>query len=148
MRKIEKKEIIMEKPDYNLILQNLSDLKEKTLKYVSKNKRWLNYLNFWKQGGIDDEAETISVNMEEIVEKLENSDRILVLNKTMDFPVVKNYRLVNFNITPKIGTVLAIFFPIGGVVYLIAAYRRKLLLQDMNVAAKVCDEIKELIKEI
>jgi lipopolysaccharide export system permease protein len=147
-RKIEKKELIMEIPDYKLILQNLNGLKEKILKYVSKNKRWLNYLNFWKQGGIDCEAKSISAELEVIVRKLENSDRILVLNKTMDFPVIENYRLTNFTISPKIGTALAIIFPIGGIVYLIAVYRRKLLLQDMNLTAKVCDEIKELIREI
>jgi lipopolysaccharide export system permease protein len=146
-RKIEKKELVMEKPDYYLILQNLNDLKEEILKYISKNKRWLNYLNFWKQGGIDYEAKNISAELEDIVRKLENSDRILVLNKTMDFPVIENYRLTNFTISPKIGTTLAIIFPIGGIIYLISVYKRKLLLQDMNLTVKVCDEIKELIKE-
>jgi lipopolysaccharide export system permease protein len=147
-RKIEKKEIIMEKPDYSLILQNLRDLKESALKYVSKNKRGLNYLTFWKRGDMDSEAETISANIEEVVENLENSDQILILNKTMDFPVVKNYQLVDFTMMPKIGIMLAIVFPIGGIIYLIATYRRKLLLQDMNTTARVCDEIKELIREM
>ncbi|MDR0835631.1 MAG: hypothetical protein LBN11_03495, partial [Tannerella sp.] len=60
--------------------------------------------------------------------------------------VVNNYRLANFTITPNIGTALAIIFPLGGIIYLIAVYRRKLLLQDISLTVKVCDEIKELIK--
>jgi hypothetical protein len=54
--------------------------------------------------------------------------------------------LANFTITPNIGTALAIIFPLGGIIYLIAVYRRKLLLQDISLTVKVCDEIKELIK--
>jgi lipopolysaccharide export system permease protein len=145
-RKIEKKEIVMEKPDYGLITEQLMALKEKCVKYIAhNNRRWLNYLTFWKQGGIDSEVKTLSADIENVVEKLENSDQILVLNKTMDFPVVKNYQFASFAITPKIGAVLAILFPIGGIVYLIAVYRRKLLLQDIRMTVKVCDEIKELI---
>ncbi|MDR2146908.1 MAG: LptF/LptG family permease [Tannerella sp.] len=144
-RKIDKKELVMEIPDYNLIATELSGLKAKSVQYIAHNRRWLNYLTFWKQGGIDYEAKTISEDVEEIVEKLENSDKILVLNKTMDFPVIKNYRLLDFTITPKLGTVLAIVFPVGGILYLIATYKRKLLKQDVAVTAKVCDEIKELI---
>jgi lipopolysaccharide export system permease protein len=146
-RKIEKKEFVMEELDYNLVLQDLGDLKEKASRYVLKNKRWLNYLNFWKQGGLDNEAKGLSAHIDIVVEKLENSDQILVLNKTMDFPVVKNYRLANFTITQKLGTALAIFFPVGGIIYLIATYRRKLLIQDMNTTVKVCNEMEEIIKE-
>ncbi|MDR2384414.1 MAG: LptF/LptG family permease [Tannerella sp.] len=148
LRKIERKELVMEKPDYSLILQNLNNLKEKSLKYTSKHKRWPNYPDFWKQGGIDYEAKAISADMEAIVAKLENSDKILVLNKTMDFPVIENYRPVNFTVTPKIGTALAVIFPVGGIIYLISVYRRKLLLQDMHTLAKVCDEIKETIGDV
>jgi lipopolysaccharide export system permease protein len=125
----------------------LSELKSNCEKYLNENKnRWLNYLTFWKQGGIDNNAKNISDEIENVVKKLENSDQNLVLNKTMDLPVIKNYQLANFNIIPKIGIFLEIFFPIGIIIYMIAIYRRKLLKQDIRSTTKVCDEIKEMIK--
>jgi lipopolysaccharide export system permease protein len=146
-RKIEKKSIIMEKPDYEEISQDLSELKSNCENYLKENKNQrFNYFTFWKQGGIDNDAKNISVEIETVVEKLKNSDQNLVLNKTMDLPVVNNYQLANFYITPKVGMFLEIFFPIGIIIYMIAVYRRKLLKQDMRTTTKVCDEIREMIK--
>ena len=116
--------------------------------YLANNKRWLNYIKFWKQGGIDRKAESIAYELNDIVEILENSDQNLVLNKTMDFPIIKSYNLANFHISPKVGTAMAIFLPVGGLVYFVAVYRRKLLNQDIRTTTKVCDEIINIINEL
>ncbi|MDR2917445.1 MAG: LptF/LptG family permease [Tannerella sp.] len=146
-RKIEKKDVIMEAPDYAEVDILLRQLKTSCNNYLANNKRWLHYFAFWKQGGIDYEAEPIAHKLEEVVDILKNSDQNLVLNKTMDFPIIKNYQLTNFSISPKMGVALAIVFPVGGIVYLIAVYRRRLLHQDIRVTAKVCDEMINIIND-
>ncbi|HCC52468.1 MAG TPA: YjgP/YjgQ family permease [Porphyromonadaceae bacterium] len=146
-RKIEKKEIIMERPDYAALTVRLQQLQDSCKEYLAHHKRWLHYLKFWKQGGADSEAEGIAYGIESVVQVLENSDQNLVLNKTMDFPIIKSFHLTNFTITPKAGMALAIFFPVGGIVYLIAVYRRKLLRQDIKTTIRVCDEIIEIISD-
>lgn len=146
-RKIEKKEIIMEYPDYQELVGKLGRLKATCENYVAESKRWLHYFSFWKQGGIDQDAEQIAHDVDEVVEVLKNSDQPLILNKTMDLPIIKNYNLINFKINQKVGFALALFFPIGGVVYLLAVYRRKLLHQDIVTTSKVCVELTDIINE-
>ena len=146
-RNIVKKDVIMELPDYDAVKVRLQTLKDDCGSYLTKNKRWMRYFTFWKQGGIDHEAEPIAHELDNIVEVLENSDQNLVLNKAMDFPIIRGYHLTNFRISPKLGTVMAIFFPVGGLVYLLAVYRRKLLHQDIITTAKVCDEMINILND-
>ena len=146
-RKIEKKDVIMEVPDYGVVETRLQHLKSDCKVYMANNRRWLHYLKFWKQGGIDSNAEMIAHELEGIVEILENSDQNLVLNKTMDFPIIKSYNLANFRISPKMGTAMAMLLPIGGLVYMVAVYRRKLLRQDIMTTVRVCDEVINMIKD-
>ena len=145
-RKIEKKDVIMDVPDYGAVEIQLHQLISDCNGYLANSKRWLHYLKFWKHGGIDHEAEKIAHELESIVEILENSDQNLVLNKTMDFPIIKSYNLVSIHISPKMGTAMAIFLPVGGLVYLVAIYRRKLLRQDIMTTVKVCDEVINTLK--
>lgn len=146
-RKIEKKDIIMELPDYNALTIRLQDLKIACESYLKKNKRWLRYFQFWKKGGLDSVAEQIAHEVDGVVEILKNSDQLLVLNKTMDFPIITNYRLIGFRISPKLGIAFALFFPIGGLIYLLGVSRRKLLQQDIAVTVRVCNELTDIIRE-
>ena len=144
-RKIEIRELIIDKPDYEEVKNLLHQLKTTCLHYSANNRQWMHYYRFWKSSGIDHEAEQIGNQMEEVVEILKNSDQTIVLNKTMDFPVINNYQMTSFRVSDKIGVALAVFFPIGGIVYLLAVYRRRLLHQDMNTIVRVCDEMEKLI---
>ncbi|MDR0393610.1 MAG: LptF/LptG family permease [Tannerella sp.] len=146
-RKIEKKELIMEYPDYAALTVRLQQLSDLCREYLSRHKRRLHYFRFWKQGGTDYEAEGIASEIESVVRILENSDQNLVLNKTMDFPIIKSFHLTNRTISLRMGIALAVFFPLGGLVYLTAVYRRKLLRQDIKTTIRVCNEMIEIIKD-
>ena len=146
-RKIEKKEVIIERPDYGDVSMRLQQLKASCEEYLASNKQWLNYFKFWKQGGLDCDAESIAKEVEDIVDVLKNSDHNLILNKAMDFPVIKNYNPVNLTVSPNVGTIMAVVFPIGGIVYLIAVYRRKLFRQDLKTTNRVCDEMAGIIND-
>jgi len=144
-RKIEMKEFILDKPDYKEVKSRLQQLKSTCQHYSTNNGRWLHYYRFWKTGGYDPEAKKIENQLEEIVEILRNSDQTIILNKTMDFPVITNFQLTYLQKRAKIGFVLAVLVPLGGLIYLVAVYRRKLLHQDMKTTIRVCDELEMLI---
>ena len=146
-RKIEMKELIMENPDYDEVKTLLTELKASCLYYITNNKRRHTYFRFWQSGGVDNDSERISCQLEEVVEILKNSNKMIVLNKTMDFPVFKNYQLSNLRINARLSIALAIIFPVGGLIYLIASYRNKLLIQEMNATVKVCDEMINIIED-
>jgi lipopolysaccharide export system permease protein len=144
-RKVERKEVIIYAPDYAGLVLRLRDLTEACRVYLSTHRRWINYMDFWKEGGKDSAAERLVLQMERVVEELGNSDRNLVLNKLMDYPVVEGYKPLGGHLNRKLGLVTGLFLPFGLPVYLIAMYRRKLLRQDIQTMGKVSEELKEMI---
>lgn len=146
-RKIERKEILIYTPDYDAVRQSLQSLTEELAEGLSKYRRWTNYISFWKEGGKDAKAEAVSEKMEKIVDELSNSDRILVLNKLMDFPFLGGYNILKMNkrITHRMGLWIGVFLPIGVPIYLFAVYQRKLLKTDLKQVQKTSIELIELI---
>lgn len=145
-RKIERKEVIIFTPDYEGMIPRLEQLITQCKNYLSSHKRWVHYISFWKNGGRDKEVEVIADEMENIIEELGNSDKILVLNKLMDYPIISGYNRLSKKIKGNMGFAIAIFFPIGVPLYLLAIYQRKLLLQDMKALQKTSGELIDIIR--
>jgi lipopolysaccharide export system permease protein len=141
-RKIEKKEVIMFQLDNALFRRHTAELKQLCESWLAANRRWIPYLTFWKRGGKDDEAARIAAALEQLVEEGSNSDRNLVLNKLMDFPVINSFRWTN--VTGQTGVLIGWFFPVGLPIYLVIVYRRKFLLADIRSICQVCDELMDI----
>ena len=144
-RKIERKEVIIYTPNYNAIVPRLVELSRKAAHYITAHRRWIPYLQYWKSGGKDQEAEMLALEMESIVEELANSDQNLLLNKLMDYPIIGNYHQLNANLGQKVALAIGLFLPVGIPVYLLAVYQRKLLRQDIISVQKVSEELKSMI---
>ena len=144
-RKIERKEVIIYTPDYDAIVPRLAELSRKAAHYITAHRRWIPYLQYWKSGGKDQEAEMLALEMESIVEELANSDQNLLLNKLMDYPIIGNYHQLNANLGQKAALAIGLFLPVGIPVYLLAVYQRKLLRQDIISVQKVSEELKSMI---
>jgi len=144
-RKVEMKEVIIFAPDNEKVTSDLKSLIDNSRDFITNHKRWVNYFTFWQQGGRDDSVNVLSSQIEGIVEELANSDQILVLNKLMDYPVMTGYNQISIRITPKIGLAIAILFPIGIPFYLLAIYKRKLLLHDVKVVERTSQELLDMI---
>ncbi|MDL2208769.1 LptF/LptG family permease, partial [Parabacteroides sp. OttesenSCG-928-O15] len=144
-RKVDMKEVIIFNPDYRIVSSRLRQLIGDCTHYLSTHKRWVNYFAFWKQGGKDAIARQLSDEVEAIVEELGNSDQILVINKLMDYPIMSGYYQMNFDINPTLGLIIAILFPIGLPLYLLATYKRKLLRHDVKVVLRTSEELQQLI---
>ena len=84
---------------------------------------------------------------EEIIEELSNSDQILVLNKLMDYPYIGGYNPLNARLTGVPGLIAGLVFPIGLPVYLLAAYQRKLLRNDIKATIKATEDMLDIFKQ-
>ncbi|MDL2309785.1 LptF/LptG family permease [Parabacteroides sp. OttesenSCG-928-B22] len=144
-RKVDMKEVIIYAPDYQTASVRLQQLITDCTQYLSSHKRWVNYFSFWKQGGKDPSARRFSEEVEALVEELGNSDQILIINKLMDYPIMTGYYQMNVNINPTLGLIVALFFPIGGPLYLLATYKRRLLRHDVKVVQRTSEELLSLI---
>jgi lipopolysaccharide export system permease protein len=146
-RKVERKEVIIYSPDYQSLLPRLTGLTVNCRDYLNKQKRWINYFTYWKEGGKDPAAEQLALEMEDIVEELSNSDQNLVLNKLMDYPIIGGYKQLGAHLNKKVSMLIGLFFPLGLLVYFVATYQRKLLRQDINTVMKVSQELKEMFSD-
>lgn len=146
-RKVERKEVLIYTPDYEGILPRLELLSKNAKDYQQKQKRWQNYISFWKEGGKDHAAENLSAEMECLIEELSNSDQTLVLNKLMDYPIINGYNQINNRISGATGIAMAIILPIGLPLYFIATYQRKLLITDVKTIEKTSNELIDIISK-
>ncbi|MDD3064049.1 MAG: LptF/LptG family permease [Massilibacteroides sp.] len=146
-RKIEKKEVIIFDPDYQALALKLPELENTCHTYLIASQKRFHYFRFWKQFGKPNSIPEISDKMEHIVEDLSNSDQNLVLNKLMDYPIIKGYSFQIPNKLKKLNLLLGLVFPIGVPLYFIAMYQRKLLLHDIQLIEKVSSELSEMIKQ-
>jgi lipopolysaccharide export system permease protein len=144
-RKIEKKEVIMFQVDYALFRFRIETLQQNCQTYLSGNRRRMPYFSFWKRCGRDDDAAQIVTAMEEVVEEGSNSDRNLVLNKLMDYPIINGYQWKRLPLSEKAGRIAGWIFPAGIPIYLMAVYRRRFLLHDIRSIRQVCNELLEII---
>lgn len=143
-RNIAPKEVIIFTPDYAEITARLDALTGEINRFLQQNKRWKPYFAFWKEGKKDLVAEQINRQLETIIDELSNSDRILILNKLMDYPILSGYKHHSpFNAWA--GLLAAVIFPVGLPLYLVAMYKRKLLLHDLRTVARVNGELNQLI---
>jgi lipopolysaccharide export system permease protein len=144
-RKVERKEVIIYNPDYMNLIPRLGKLAEDATLYLARSKRWMNYLSFWKEGGRDATAAQLVTGMEDMVDELGNSDRMLVLNKLMDYPVIGGFNPLGVRLDKRLSLGIGIFLPLGLPVYFFAMYQRKLLRQDIQTVKKVSEELEALI---
>ena len=86
----------------------------------------------------------LSQQVEDVVDYLSNSRDQLVINKAMDFPVIRQlltYHLTNY---PKLGLALAIVFPVGVLLYLVGIRHQANLKRDIAQCIKVADQVEAI----
>lgn len=89
----------------------------------------------------------LSDKLEDVVGYLSNSRNQLVINKLMDFPVIKYNRLVQPSVYGKTARAVMIVVPVGFLVYIIGVKQHQRLRMDVKKISQVCDELTQIIKD-
>jgi lipopolysaccharide export system permease protein len=140
MRNYSKKEVIMTPPDYPKDRAEINEWNKRSGRYLDEHKKIPFYISFWKKGFDDPELDLLVESLENTIEDLLNSDEVLVINKLMDYPVIKPLHGGFFN-KPFMRGFCGIVFPIGLIIYLIAVLKQKQVNKDLIISRKVNDEI-------
>ena len=141
------KEVIIEDVKTDVALSKVAHLKKLCMDFLEKNKERQNYLSYLQQGYDKLELKNLSTCVEEVVDYLSNSHNQQLLNKAMDYPIIR--QLLTYHITnyKQVGTALAVVFPIGIPLYLVGIRHQANLKRELTTTIRVCDEISQIIRD-
>lgn len=147
VRHIQMKDIVMDDVVPAVAVTKLEQLKTDCENFLSRYKKQQNYLSYWTQGYDIAALKRLSQELEATVEYLGNSTKILVVNKLMDYPVLRSLLTYNPVGNKKVGIFVACLFPIGLPGYLIGVAHQKNLKREIKSVVKVSDELLAMISE-
>jgi len=140
------KEVIIEEVDSQVALGKVALLKQHSSEFIERYKGRQGYLEYLQQGYDKNLLKALSTEIEDVVDYLSNSRNQLLLNKAMDFPIVRHlltYHVTNYK---HLGTALAVLFPIGLPLYFVGTRHQSNLKRELGTTMKVCDEIAQILE--
>ena len=140
IRNYNRKEVIMNLPDYPEDIQLMEKWGEKANIYLKQKQ--LNYFSFWKQDFQDTDLKQLLSEMDSWIDDLLNSDENLIIGKLMDYPVITPYNLTILN-KPAARWSCAIILPVGILIYILCIFKQKKINTDLQASMKVNEEIKK-----
>ncbi len=157
-RHLEVKDLIINEVDEAVALEKLAALHADCTAYAEQNKGRMGYVQYLLAGLDRDRLLQLQAHIEQVVEYLSNSRNQLVVNKTMDFPIVRNLFTYYPSATlhqvvmtrskrlsqRQVGILLAVLFPIGLPLWLVGMHHQKNLLRDVRQAASVCGQLTDI----
>ena len=144
-RKLNRKEVIIDDPDYTTLPQRLNDLSGfcTECRRTMHLRRIPNYIDIFFHPGQDKHAALLSEKLEALIEELHNSRDNVLLMYINEYPVINPSAHTRPFDSQRLNMAFGIFFPLGLLVYLrIWRYRLRLRLDLRNI-----ENINTLISE-
>ena len=144
-RKLDKKEVIINDPDYTTLPQRLSELSDFCVAYrrTKHLRRIPNYYSIFFRPGQDKRIAELSDKLEALIEELHNSRDNVLIMYINEYPIINpSAHTRPFN-NKRWNMIFGIIFPLGILVYMrIWRYRLRLRLDLRNI-----ERINKLISE-
>ncbi len=144
-RLVEHKEISMVDINRDQAFNMIDRLEASTRAYLENNPAKPSYISYWLKGYSRTALREISLQLESTVEYLSNARSLILINKLMDYPVLRSlwlYHPLSGNIA---GWTAIILFPIGLPVYILGLNAIKKLRTDLSSIIKVNHELHDLV---
>ena len=140
-RKLEAKEVIINEVDAIEALSQIDALKTTCQELLDRYPGRQRYIDYWQQGYDKAAIKSLAEEVDRVVDYLSNSRDQMVLNKAMDYPVIRQLLTYCPVGNKTIGSVFAALFPIGLPVWLVGLRHQKNLKRDVNLTIKTCDQL-------
>lgn len=144
-RHIVMKEVSMDDVIPTEAIEKLSTLTIQTRTFLADNPAHPNYLFYWTKGYSRSQLKSLRETLEATVEYISNSRQHLVINKLMDYPILRSLWLYHPTDYRWVAWAAIICFPIGIPAYLIGRRQLRILRDEMDRIIRVSDELTELI---
>ena len=140
-RKLEAKEVIINEVVTGDALSRIQALKSSCQAFLDRYPGRQGYLDYWRQGYDKASIKSLAEQVDAVVDYLSNSRDQMVLNKAMDYPIIRQLLTYGPVGNPVAGTAFAALFPIGLPVWLVGLRHQKNLKRDINLTVKTCDQL-------
>ena len=140
-RKLEAKEVIINEVVTDEALSKIEALKTSCQQFLDKYPGRQRYIDYWQQGYDKTAVKSLAEQVDNVVDYLSNTRHQMVLNKTMDYPIIRQLLTYRPTSNKTIGTALAALFPIGVPVWLVGLRHQKNLKRDIRATIKTCDQL-------
>ena len=144
-RKLEAKEVIINEVVADEAVAQITALKDACQQFLDKYPGRQRYMDYWQQGYDKTAIKALSEQVDRVVDYLSNSRDQMILNKAMDFPVIRQLLTYCPVGNKTVGTVFAALFPIGLPAWLVGLRHQKNLKRDISLTIKTCDQLVAIL---
>lgn len=147
-RKYELKEVVIDTPDYEAMLQNLSTITAQlqTIDKEQKLHRWPNYIKVFFYPAPKNEQPEIVKLLEETIESLSNSKNGRIVYKLNEYPLpYSNSHLLPSSM--RVRRILGILLPFGLAMWMRMIHFRNILHKDIRQIIETNQEMAVLIQK-
>lgn len=140
-RKLAAKEVIINEVNTTEALTLIGNLKDTCQQFLDRYPGRQRYIDYWQQGYDKVAIKALSEEVDRVVDYLSNSRDQMVLNKAMDYPVIRQLLTYHPVSNKGIGSVMAALFPIGLPMWLIGLRHQSNLKRDVRLTIRTCDQL-------
>ena len=140
-RKLAAKEVIINEVETDEALTRINELRTSCQQFLDTYPSRQGYIEYWQQGMNKATVKALAEQVDSVVDYLSNSRDQMVLNKAMDYPVIRQLLTYYPCQNKNLGTLLAALFPIGLPVWLVGMRHQQNLKRDVRLTIKTCDQL-------
>ena len=140
-RKIEAKEVIINEVDSAQAIALANELKETSQQFLDRYPGRQRYIDYWQQGYDKAAIKALAEKVDSVADYLSNSRDQMVLNKAMDYPVIRQLLTYQPTKNKTLGTAIAALLPIGLPMWAVGLRHQKNLKRDISQTIKTCDQL-------
>ena len=140
-RKLVAKEVIINEVVTSEATDQVNALKSSCQQFLDRYPGRQRYIDYWQKGYDKNAIKSLAEQVDSVVDYLSNSRDQMILNKAMDYPVIRQLLTYRPTGSKTIGTVLAFLFPIGVPMWLVGLRHQKNLKRDLQLTIKTCDQM-------
>lgn len=145
-RHLKMKEVVLVDVDVRKATGMLSSLSESAGIYLEENPKRPSYIAYWMKGYPRGPLRALSEQLEETVAYIADSRSKLVINKLMDFPILRSLWFYHPSNYKWASWVAMVIFPIGLPVYFIGLRQLSILRHELETIRSVSEQLTELLE--
>lgn len=145
-RHLKMKEVVLVDVDVRKATGMLSSLSESAGIYLEENPKRPSYIAYWMKGYPRGPLRALSEQLEETVAYISDSRSKLVINKLMDFPILRSLWFYHPSNYKWASWAAMVVFPIGLPVYFIGLRQLSILRHELETIRSVSAQLTELLE--